>query len=378
MLALALLSLAACTPGAGCGRFGVPRGWSGGTVIGDTLYMGTATGEIRALDKLTGETLWKFELKGEQGERAIYGTPAVADGSLYIGGYDSMLYALSLKEGEEGEPTWQERVGGPIVGSPLVVDDIVLVGSSDGNLYAFHPESAEEKWRFRTAGKVWSTPAVDNGVVYFGSLDQNVYAVALEDGHEIWRFPTGGAVSASPVVAVGKVFVGSFDGVFYAVDAATGREAWSFDGAGNWFWTHALIAGDRVLAPSLDGNLYALDIDTGDLLWKLETDGAIVGSPVIVSDMIVVPSDDGKIRLARLRDGSELDRCNIEEKIRTPLVAQGGFVYFGSAGRFDSSPPYQVQWKSRRGVGALCRRGRSSAQGLEAGMLGSGWRKRCD
>ena len=316
----------------GCARIRAPQGWSGGAVVGDVLYIGTAEGELVALDRGSGERLWKFELRGvEETDRAIYGTPAVADNTVYIGGYDSTLYALSLDDqGGYKELKWQERLGDSIIGSPVVADGLVLVGSSDGNLYAFDVTEGGEEWKFSAGDKVWSTPAVVEGVVFFGSIDGNVYAVSLEDGRELWRFPTKGAVAASPTVAGGRVYVGSFDSVFYAIDAQTGQEFWRFKGATSWFWGRAIAADDTVYAPSLDGNLYALDIDTGRPRWTVETEGPIAGSPVIVHDMIAVASDDGKVRLARLKDGSETGGCDIGEKIRSSLVEKDGFIYLGA------------------------------------------------
>ena len=332
---------------AACARIGAPEGWSGGVVVDDTLYMGTEEGEVLALDLTSGETLrpgakpWRFELperKGEERERTIYGTPAISDDTVYVGGYDSTLYALSL---DLDEIKGIERVDGPIVGGPAVADNLVIVGSSDGNLYAFDVGEEKEKsritftekWKFPTGHKVWSPPAVADGVVYFGSLDHNVYAVTLQDGSQVWKFETEGAVVAAPLVAGGRVFVGSFDRVFYAIDAETGDEVWRFDGASNWFWGQAVAKDGTVFAPSLDGNLYALDMDTGRLRWTLETDGPIVGSPAIVFDMIAVPSADGRIRLATLRDGDEVGDCNIGEEIRTSLVEKEGFIYFGARDR---------------------------------------------
>ena len=329
-LALALLAMV------GCSRIAKPEGGSGGTVVGDVLYIGTEDGMLVALDLTSdGRELSRFELAGEEDDRAFYGTPAVAGGTVYIGGYDSIFYALD--ERDLAEVKWQERLGGPIIGGAAVVDDLVLVGSSDGNMYAFDISEedgsgtqVEEAWRFPTGDMVWSSPAVAAGVVYFGSIDHNLYAVSLEDGTKVWQFPTKGAITASPVVARGRVYVGSFDGVFYAVDAASGEEVWRFEGASNWYWGKAVVFEGAVYAPSLDGNLYALNIDTGRRDWTLETEGAIVGAPAVVRDMIAVPSSDG-IRLARLRDGLELDACNIGEKVTTPLVEEAGSIYFGAA-----------------------------------------------
>ncbi len=301
---------------------------------GNSLFTGTTRGEIISLDKTSGETIWRFGLQGEEDDRAIYGTPAVSSDSLYVGGYDGLLYALSL----DGNEKWIERLDGPVVGGAALFDGLLVVGSEvadplDGNegmVYAFDAETGDRKWKFSVEGKVWSTPAIADGLVIFGSLDHRVYALSLE-GNEVWTFETGGAVAAPIVVAGGRVYVGSFDGVFYAINASTGVEEWRFDGASNWFWAQALVAQGLVYAASLDGNLYALGATSGELLWKLETDGPIVGTPAIVhGDLIAVPSNDGRLRVARLRDGILQESCNLDEEIRTPLLEQDGMIYFGA------------------------------------------------
>ena len=329
---------------AACASIGNPSGWSGGLVVDDVLYIGTRDGELVALNRATGERSWSFELLGKETDRAIYGTPAVAGDTLFLGGYDGILYSLYLEDGGEEGSEWkagdlkgQATLEGHIVGGPVVADDLVLVGSSgssDGNLYAFDVEEiGSQKWRFPTEAGVWSSPVVVDGVVYFSSMDHNVYAVSIEDGSQEWRFETGGAIAATPLVMRGRVYVGSFDSVFYAIDAETGKEVWRFEGADNWYWGHAIAHEDTVYAPSLDGNLYALDMADGDLLWTLETDGPIVGSPAVVSDLIAVPSVDGRIRLASLTNGNEQYICNTETAIRTSLVEQGGSIYFGARDR---------------------------------------------
>ena len=270
-LVLTLLALTACA------RIRAPEGGSGGLVHGNVLFAGTAEGRLVALDKTSGETIWRFDLRGEEeDERAIYGTPAVSGDTVYFGGYDSTLYALSL----DGDLRWLERVDGPIVGGVAIEDGLVVVGSEvedplnggEGMVYAFATTTGERQWKFPVEGKVWSTPAISDGLVIFGSLDHRVYALSLDDGELEWRFETGGAVAASPAVSDGRAYVGSFDGVFYSLRTADGTEAWRYDGASSWFWAEALIVGGSVYAASLDGNMYALGADSGELLWRLETE----------------------------------------------------------------------------------------------------------
>ena len=307
------------------------------------LYIGTLEGDVRALNLETGRTECEFNLVGEPEQlRALYGTPAIANDRLFVAGYDGILYVLPLDcEGLwESDEEIEVGAGEPIVASPVVIDDIVVVGSSDGNLYAFDVIVNEsrvalaERWAapFPTDNRVWSTPAVEDGIVYFGSLDHNLYAVNLDDGTPVWSSPfeTRGGIAAGPVVVEGRVYFGAFDSVFYAIDASTGAVAWTFDEAKEWFWGRAVVHEDRVYAPSLDGTLYALRRSDGGLEWKLETEGPIIGSPVIVGDRIAVPSEDGGVYLARLEDGEVDSQCRIGDKVRlrASLAAGTSTLYF--------------------------------------------------
>lgn len=321
----ALLLLAACA------RVNTPQGWAGGEVVDDTLYIGTVAGDFRAIDTATGDIRWRFDLRGEESDRAVYGRPAIAGNTLYFGGFDGLLYALTLN----GVEVWDTRVGDgqPIIGGPVLADDLLLVGSSDGYLYALETSDGSVRWKFESKDKVWSTPAVANGRVYFGSLDHTVYALDLDDGSEVWRFDEAGAFSATPVIANGHVYIGSFDSVFYALDAETGRVDWSFGDANRWYWADAIVTEDTVYAPSLDGNLYALNIDNGDLKWTAFVEGAIIGTPALLGDRIAIPSARGRLILVRLTDGVETGQCDIGEDLRGALTVTDNMVFLAATDR---------------------------------------------
>ena len=310
----------------GCARLGVPEGWPAGVVSGDSLYIGTQDGDLRALDIESGEIVWTFEFLGDADTQAVYGTPAIKGDSLFIGAYDGFLYALTLT----GEEMWEPREvgdGSPIVGSPVVVNGTVLVGSSDGNLYAFDASDGSQQWAFPTGDKVWSTPVALDGLAIFGSLDHNLYAVDVERGALVWRFTTEGGITGAVAHGSGKVYVGSFDSVFYAIDAKSGDEVWNFEGAGGWYWGAAVFKHDTVYAPSLDGTLYALDSESGDLIWSVATGGPILGSPAIVADRIAVSSQEGRIMLVRTSDGGDSRRCTIDQAMKASIIAHDGILY---------------------------------------------------
>jgi outer membrane protein assembly factor BamB len=113
-------------------------------------------------------------------------------------------------------------------GSPAVANGVVYVGSEDQNVYALNASTSAKLWSYATGDRVASSPAVANGVVYVGSFDYNVYALNARTGAKLWSYATGSYVQSSPAVANGVVYVGSYDGNMYALNASTGAKLWSY------------------------------------------------------------------------------------------------------------------------------------------------------
>jgi outer membrane protein assembly factor BamB len=318
---------------AACAGVAKSEGWSGGVVVDDILYTGSMDGTLLAVEIATGDPVWEFSsLQGEQRERAFYGDPVVVDEVVYAAAYNGFLYAIS---NEDGSKMWETQVGPgaeQLVGGPGYSDGVLVVGSSDGSVYAFDSESGTELWNFPTDSMVWTTPLVSDGVVYFGSMDKYVYAVSLSEGQEIWKTLLGGAVIAPPAKSDNRLFVGAFDGVFYSLDASTGAELWRFEDAGGWYWARALVTETAVYAPSLDGRIYALTPELGELIWQgpENPDGPIIGSPAAVKNVLVFASEGGTLWTASLADGTKQRQCEIDENLKTNVVAADDSIFLGA------------------------------------------------
>lgn len=82
-----------------------------------------------------GEILWSFSIRGTGArEFGIHGAPVEdAEGRLYFGGQDDIVYALDL----DGSLVWKLETGGDVDASLVITEDgTLLVGSADGKLYA--------------------------------------------------------------------------------------------------------------------------------------------------------------------------------------------------------------------------------------------------
>src|ERR1044071_5616702 len=79
---------------------------------------------------------------------------------------------------------WTFKTDGPIIGSPAIAEGVVYIGSTDGNVYAVDQESGNQKWKFKTfaSRQVTSSPTIANGLVYFGGFDGILFAVDAQGG----------------------------------------------------------------------------------------------------------------------------------------------------------------------------------------------------
>ncbi|HTF22255.1 MAG TPA: PQQ-binding-like beta-propeller repeat protein [Chryseolinea sp.] len=210
---------------------------------------------------------------------------------------------------------WRFKTQGAVRGQPLVVGQLIMVGSTDGKLYGLDQATGALKWSIKTGAPITSSPVSTGSSVFFVSDDNHVYAADIGTGVVKWRFKMNALrqgywewdyFTAAPVVADGVVWVGSGDGSLYVLDAATGKQKWKYETTGRVRAAPA-VAEKVVYLPSNDGIVYALDKVSGKLLWKFNTDGAgydsrkfgwdrnaIYASPVIIDSLMIVASRDGK------------------------------------------------------------------------------------
>ncbi|MBC8511648.1 MAG: PQQ-like beta-propeller repeat protein [Dehalococcoidia bacterium] len=367
VLSLAALSCVAPASGGGCAGPGA-QGWSGFANYDGILYLGSMNGEVLALNpsarserlifpsERDGEWVLRIKAPAPSGGMcgplgcapaarpvAIYGTPAVAADlvcvATYVGDGGKVMAINRSAPGydEEGNPSWkkqgewvyprgQDSFIGAIVGSPVVLEDTLYVGSSDGKVYALDAVYGDKRWEFDTGGKIWTSPAVEDGVVYISNYEGRLYALSGQDGSLLWEIELPAAIASSPVVSGDTVFFGTFDHYLYAVDSDDGKEKWRFEG-GNWFWATPVVKDNVVYAGCLDHSIYALEASTGRELWQFVADSPIVSTPVLLDSLLVAISDSGEMYVLRADSGVSERTVSIGYSVMAPLYAEEDMVY---------------------------------------------------
>lgn len=302
-----------------------------------------------------GGIKWKFKTEGK-----IFSSPAVFNGTAFIGSGDGNLYAIDIKTGGQ---KWKFKTNGAVHSSPAVYKNTVYFGSFDGYYYAIDINTGLEKWKLKTDGEKWvggkaylqmkpddmymddlwdyflSSPIIDMNdddlTVYFGSSDGNLFAIHANDGTLKWKFKTNGIIHTSPALYNGVVYIGSWDTYLYAVDAKTGTEKWKFKTGDqtpmSGIQSSPSIVDDIVYFGARDANMYALSASTGKLVWKYSADGSwIINTAAVKDGVLYVGTSDSHLLLALdAKTGKEKFRFKTNGYVFSSPSLVGATAYFG-------------------------------------------------
>lgn len=248
--------------------------------------------------------------------------PVVVDDTLYVGGSDGAVRAFDARTGERN---WRTPVGTP-AGTPWAVADRLYVPAR-GAVVALDPADGAEKWRVDTPTRR-AFLAAEHGLYYVPRKEPTV--VALDpSGEERWRADVDDPWTSNLFASDERVFV--------PTDTANPKP-WIFDAETGDFAGENRPEGEGYHFPGerfyLDGTVYAADPFYGSL-WAFDArDGyglrwrAGLGDPG--GDYLAAGADhlyanaraDGPFFALSTNDGEEVwSRTDVESLSTRPVVA---------------------------------------------------------
>jgi len=254
-----------------CARLGVfPHEASNSEVlpVGDLLMVSTSNGQneghtrvpsprapsLIAVDKRSGEVVWRAVGPGEQVLHGQWSSPVAANvnGRMQVlfGGGDGWLRSYDAASGHEvwrfdGNPKdalWIARPGvlsrGSIIASPVFDEGRVFVamGQSPGHrdgpslIHAVSPNGQGDVtesrllWTSRQVGRVVGTPIVKDGLLYVGDLGGTIHCLDAATGADIWKHETNEAIWGSLLLAGDRLYVGNVGGTMTVLRAGRRKE----------------------------------------------------------------------------------------------------------------------------------------------------------
>ncbi|XP_062899156.1 beta-alanine-activating enzyme isoform X1 [Mobula hypostoma] len=257
-----------------------------------TVYIGSHSHRMQAIDVLSGEIKWERIL----GDRIESSACISRCGHfIIVGCYDGSIYVLRRID---GETYWTFCTQNSVKSSPIVDPDVglVFIGSHDHHVYALDILDKVCVWKLHCGGgAVFSTPCLNKypRLLYVATLGESLIAV-----NPLWQFSTGGPIFSSPCIfnlsaTDQKIIFGSYDSFVYCLNE-DGNLEWKFETTKQVYAVPFIFPnsdfhdGTLVAVISTDGSLWILDAATGELITSYSLSGEVFSSPVLWEKKLIV------------------------------------------------------------------------------------------
>ena len=250
---------------------------SGGSpvLVGDRLILscdGASSPFVIALDRRTGQPLWKVPRPTVPGNQFAFSTPlpievrgktqVVLPGANHVCSYDPA----------SGEEIWRVSYPGgfSVVPRPVFAQGLVFVSSGFNNavLYAIRPEGRGDVTNTHVA---WTESKSISKHASFLVVGSEIYVVSdngiascfdAKTGHRHWRQRLGGGFSSSPFHAAGRIYFLDEDGETIVVEPGKTYREMARNALDERTQASAAVAGEAIFVRTLT-RLYRISEGTG-------------------------------------------------------------------------------------------------------------------
>jgi outer membrane protein assembly factor BamB len=124
--------------------------------------------------------VWSLDAReiGFEGAGGSWSTPAIYGDLVFFTTAAGRVLAV---ERESGDVRWERQIGAPSIGSPVVVDGVLIQGDCRGDLWAWDVSEPDADpvllWRLHFNDCIESTPAVWRGWIYLGTRQGYLYGL---------------------------------------------------------------------------------------------------------------------------------------------------------------------------------------------------------
>ncbi len=243
-------------------------------LVGPLVVHGGFSGDVLALDRATGAERWRFK----NGEGGLLSTPQV-------------------ERSAQGERVWLGFIGGAV---------------------ALDAATGRELLRIPLAAGTSVLGVRDGRVFVHGYAENLVFAFDSASGRELWRVP-GPVIDRERRVSAGfqpeavavderSIYVPTNVAETWAVDVASGKKRWGYEPTpgGGSFGNSLALGGAALFLSASNQNSSAVarvDAATGLLSWRRELPGIVHATPLVVGEVVAVPTGSAGLMVFGARDG---------------------------------------------------------------------------
>jgi outer membrane protein assembly factor BamB len=310
-------------------------------VDGDHIYAADAEGVVVAMDRFSGDVLWKQDL-----ERPVSGAVGVGSGLVVVGTLKGEVIALDQSTGEQ---KWLSMVSSEVLSAPAVNSDIVVVQTQDDRLLGFDAATGNQRWIYESAPAVLtlrgtSAPLLTSRLAIAGFSTGKVVAIDLERGIPVWEqhvaVPQGRSeldrivdVDGNLMLSGDTLYVVTYQGRVAGVDVNSGRVLWQREASSYVGLAQSL---GSVYVSLASGTVEGVDERSASALWSNDALARRqLSAPAVFSSYVAFGDFEGYLHLLSQIDGHFVGREHIgSDGVRVHPLVVGDWMYvFGNSGK---------------------------------------------
>ena len=320
-------------------------------ISGEVIYAASADGEVVAVDRKRGKTLWEVDL-----DISLSGGVGVYNDVLLLGSSEGLVLKLDANTGEQ---LWTTMLTGEILSPPQANGKVVVAQTYNGKLQGLDFATGQLLWTYNSTVPVLtlrgtSVPIIENNRVYAGFASGRVLAFDAQTGSIVWdgrvAIPQGRSeierivdVDGTMELAGNELYAVSYQGSVVAIDVESGRKIWqqkasSFSGVSLGF--------GNVYAADEDGTLNAFMRNGEGVRWS---QGALgyrqLSRPTPIGSYVTVADFEGYLHVLSQVDGDFVGRVRVDsDGVRADMLSEDGILYvFANDGELVA---YEITAKS--------------------------------
>lgn len=221
-------------------------------------------------------------------------------------------------------------------GSPLVLQDRVLVGNRKGEVHTVDIETGRGRGFKQMGESVEGSPLIHDGTMYVPLAwgKRVLIAFDLSSGTNRWR--ARGVPFATALIAHHDTVIGiDLEGTLRAYSTGDGEEAWSLELASyrTFKASPVRVSDTSILVVDISGRVYRVNLDSKEVEWTADLDAPVYETPAVEGAQVVLTTTRGSVHLLDVNGGSAVWNWQGPEHLRIGAPAMGnGYVVAGTTG----------------------------------------------
>lgn len=278
-----------------------------------TLYASTGFGGVFAMNALDGTPKWRKVM-----ESPIRIAPTVTESMILIQTVDNKLYALDKTTGQElwrfGVAHEDTVIAGGANPAYDREDNVVVAGFSNGEVVVLNAAVGTPLWSevlvsnkqvtsSTEINTIGSYPIIQDGIVYAISNSNIMLAIDLRSGDKLWEKEIGSMQNM--LLAGDYLFVISNRNILYAVDKNDGEIMWQTNIAellqdedtedASIYAAPPLMLNGEILLAFSNGKVIKIDATNGSLNAKTDLEIDISNGLIAAQEKVIAVSDDADV-----------------------------------------------------------------------------------